>query len=58
MLKEIDYWLKMSSTSGNSSYGSMLQVAYKGGSDSTSLRKARSNDLLDFDQKNNDSSDD
>jgi hypothetical protein len=35
----------------------MLQVAYKGG-DSTSLRKARSNDLLDFDQKNNDSSDD
>lgn len=57
MLKEIDYWLKMSSGSGQGSYGSMLQVAYKGG-DSTSLRKARSNDLLDFDQKNNDSSDD
>lgn len=61
MLKEIDYWLKMSSGSGQNNYGSMLQVAYKGSSsDSTSLRKAphRTNDLYDFDQKNNDSSDD
>ena len=59
MLKEIDYWLKMSSGSGQGSYGSMLQVAYKGASsDSTSLRKARTNDLLDFDQKNNDSPED
>ena len=57
MLKEIDYWLKMSHTSGSSGINAMTSGAFLGLGGAT-LKRVKKNDIIDFNDGINDSQDD
>lgn len=58
MLKEIDYWLKMSNSTQPGQFTSNLQGMINSAKGLGSLRRGAKSDLLDFNDNANDSQDD